>query len=69
MCQQWTPTIVCGRLLVLVGGGQRRNQRLHVHDEVLVAQRVVTSTLAKLGSGTTTITTKKQGFMNGIISY
>ena len=69
MCQQWTRTIVCGGFLVFVGGGQCRNQRLHVHDEVLVAQRVVTSALAKLGSGTTTITTRKQQvFMNGIIS-
>lgn len=44
------PTIVGRCVLVLVGGGQCRYQRFHVHDEVFMAQRIKTSTLAKLGS-------------------
>lgn len=37
------------RLFVFVGGGKSGHQRLHVHDEIFVAQRVKTSTLTKLG--------------------
>lgn len=43
-------TVVCGRVVVRIGGGQCGYQRFHVHDEVLMAQRVKTLTLTKLGS-------------------
>lgn len=49
------PTVVCGCVFILVGGGQCRYQWFHVHDEVFMAQRVKTSTLTKLGSESTKI--------------
>lgn len=50
MCTQVPPTGVCCRLFVFVGGWQCRYQRLHVHDQVFMAQRVKASTLTKLSS-------------------
>lgn len=47
-------TIVSSCVFTLVGGGQCRKQRLHVHDEVFMAQRVKTAALTKLDSENTT---------------
>lgn len=51
MCvQSKSHPTVCSRVFVLRGGGQCRDQRFHVHNEVFMAQGVKTSTLTKLGS-------------------
>lgn len=47
------PTVVYGRVFTLVGGRQRGKQRLHVHDEVFMAQGVKTAALTKLDSENT----------------
>lgn len=59
VCVWSHPTVVCRCVLVLVGGRQSRYQRLHVYDEVFMAQRVETSTLTKLSSARTTTEVKR----------
>lgn len=59
VCVFRAPTVVPDCVFTLVGGGQRRKQRLHVHDEVFMAQGVKTAALTKLDSANTQIKMNK----------